>query len=249
MKQLIRKVINSSLEKLNLKRTVRGYIKNTHYHVFNINDLLHGSEVINSSTAPYFKWAFDNQPKYILDLGCNHGLFSLSVHHNTLWGFVRGIAYDASHVNTTRTANNFYYNGYSGRNLYTFHALLGEDPKTPFYIHSSGIANATIKNPSISNQWKETTVPPRRNIVEDWIALFGKDTEVDLMKIDIEGSEFGLLNDSVLFTTLTINKILLEYHKPLTDIIYAREKLRHTHRLVDYTNEDAGYAMFERINS
>ena len=71
-------------------------------------------------------------------------------------------------------------------------------------------------------------------------------TPCDLLKIDIEGAEYDLLSDPLEAYFLSKCKyIVIEYHKPIVNLSWIRDKFT-SHRLLKFEEyENVGYAYFQ----
>lgn len=218
---------------------------NTTIKAFSINDLLYAKKILNKDIGFDSAWILKDRPRFICDLGCNVGLFPLWIRHHTSID-PEGICYDASAEMVDRTKTNLSLNGCY--NMHVFQAYLGEDDNESniFYRHSSDIASSSIIDPALTNSWKKEFVPQRRDLYKDWLNLMGENQQGDILKIDIEGSEYGLFRDTHYKFFKLFKKIIVEYHEPLTNVLYVREALESLHRLVAYHGDKCGWACFER---
>ena len=157
--------------------------------------------------------------RMVIDLGCNIGFFCCYLHHYYGRTDFRGFGIDANVQVLEKAEQNLELNGLRGMEL--FHGLVGnmEENLTPdFFVHaahpnsSQFIRSRTGK--SLGSGWTKIEVPVLMP-GELWRDQYG-DTPIDLLKIDIVGSEGNLLRaDPALFWQTRC--IVLKWYKEYTE--------------------------------
>jgi FkbM family methyltransferase len=151
----------------------------------------------------------------VLDLGCNVGFFCCYLRH--LFGLhdFRGLGIDANPLVLKRARRNLDLNGLGGIKL--VHGLAGgADEKTSqdFYLYASHLGSSQFVEPEagrvLKGDWTRIEVPVLCPS-DAWRAEYGA-APIDLLKIDIEGSEGRLLKaDPALLRQARC--VVLEWHK------------------------------------
>jgi len=155
----------------------------------------------------------------VMDLGCNVGFFCVYLRHHFQRNDFRGIGLDANPVVLKKAQRNLDRNGLGGLKL--VHGLAGStesNSQQDFYLYASHLGSSqflqTETDRMAKGGWTKIAVPVLKP-GEIWRAEFG-DVPIDLLKIDIEGSEGKLLRaDPALFSQTKC--IVLEWHKWLVE--------------------------------
>jgi hypothetical protein len=63
--------------------------------------------------------------------------------------------------------------------------------------------------------------------------------QIDILKMDIEGAEYEVIDDLVNLHTVTVRQILVEFHHWLYPMVSIKETITAIHKL-----EKAGYKLF-----
>ena len=135
----------------------------------------------------------------IVDLGGNVG-------YSVLWFLSRFpnasiLVYEPNPVFCSRLRENVALNGFDSRVTVREAAVSNANGSLPLFV--SGACSSLLQN---YNTGHSVMVP-----VVDVFEQFPKG-RIDILKMDIEGSEYGILSDPR-FRTLDINRIVIEWHK------------------------------------
>jgi len=171
----------------------------------------------------------------IVDLGCNVGFFACYLRHYFGRHDFCGLGVDANTTVLKRARRNLELNGLTGIKL--LHGLVGgsgENATQDFFLYASHLGSSQFVQPeegrTLKGAYTKISVPVLR-ISEIWRAEYGE-RPIDLLKIDIEGSEEKLLQaDPLLFQQTKC--LVLEWHKWLVqekEIFPVLEQLGFTHR-------------------
>jgi FkbM family methyltransferase len=153
--------------------------------------------------------------KTVADLGCNAGFFCCYLRDYFGRSDFSGLAIDANPAILQRARRNLELNGLNGIRLH--HGLVGgseERSTQDFYLYASHLGSSQFLQPEegrlSKGNWTRIAVPVLK-ASELWRAQQG-DTGIDLLKIDIEGSEGKLLlSDPALFQQA--RTLVIEWHK------------------------------------
>jgi len=151
----------------------------------------------------------------VLDLGCNVGFFCCYLRHHYGRTDFRGCGIDANPAILQRTARNLDLNGLAEIRLK--HGLVGSTPgiqAQDFFLYASHLGSSQFLEPEAGRtpkgEWTKIEVPVLC-ASEIWRTELGGEP-IDLLKIDIEGSERRLLRvDPRLFQQARC--VVLEWHK------------------------------------
>jgi FkbM family methyltransferase len=148
---------------------------------------------------------FEIKPNYVIvDIGAHIGSFAIYAAFKAPKG--RVFAYEASKENYDLLVTNKKLNHCD--NLKTYHqAVTGKDGKICFTIRKNQALNSVFSFP---NDKKKITVSSKS------LASILKDNhlpKIDLLKIDVEGSEYDILLSSSQETMAKINALVIEYHE------------------------------------
>ncbi len=136
--------------------------------------------------------------RVIVDAGANIGAFSLYALQNAPQATL--IAIEPAPDSCKRLRSMLRANGLESR--YTlYEAALGERQ-----------GETTIQLAGVGSQFRRTGVSGQRVAMETLDSVIPPDTVVDLLKIDIEGAEYGVLNSVSPGTLRRIRRIVLEFH-------------------------------------
>jgi FkbM family methyltransferase len=172
--------------------------------------------------------------KTVADLGCNTGYFCCYLRHYFGRTDFRGVGIDANPAVLKDARRNLELNHLEQIQL--INGLVGgsEEKSQKFYVYASHLGSSQFLQAETGRShkggWKEIEVPVLK-LSEIWKA--GHDAEpIDLLKIDIEGSEGKLLlADPLLFQQAKC--LVLEWHKWLVkqeEIFSVLRKLGFSHQ-------------------
>jgi FkbM family methyltransferase len=198
---------------LQLRPIARSFSSGTVIEVAGLESLFLCDEIFNRET--YKKaLSLSGEIKTVVDLGCNTGYFCCYLRHYFNRTDFQGIGVDANPAILKDAEKNLKRNNLNGIHLHN--GLVGSVEKVSqkFYIYpshlgSSQFLQAETGKPQKGN-WKEIEVPVL-NLSEIWKTRFGN-IPIDLLKIDIEGSE-GTLLLSEPTLLLQTKCLVLEWHK------------------------------------
>jgi FkbM family methyltransferase len=151
----------------------------------------------------------------VVDLGCNVGFFCCFLRHYFGRSDFIGLGIDANPVLLKRTRRNLELNGLGG--IKVVHGLVGgttENSTQDFFLYASHLGSSQFLQPEegriLKGGWTRIAVPVLK-VSEIWRNEQGE-TPIDLVKVDIEGSEGSLLRaDPALFRQTKC--LVLEWHK------------------------------------
>jgi FkbM family methyltransferase len=151
----------------------------------------------------------------IADIGCNIGFFCCYLRAYFGRNNFSGIGIDANPVVLKQAQRNLQLNGLQGIRL--IHGLAGgtvENSTQDFYLYASHLGSSQFMRPetgrTLKGDWTKVVVPALKPS-DVWRNEYG-DTWIDLLKIDIEGSEGKLLStDPALFRQTKC--LVVEWHK------------------------------------
>jgi FkbM family methyltransferase len=155
--------------------------------------------------------------KTFMDLGCNAGWFALWLTARGRDRLSPGLLVDANPRMVAEAAWHMKRNGLA--NCAVVHGAVGVRPghsQTTFHIHTSSTASSVLpfqpgKQYPAKGTITDVTVPAV-SIGPEWEARFG-DTAVDLLKVDIEGTELDLIMYERTFIQKRVSRVVVEWHK------------------------------------
>jgi FkbM family methyltransferase len=187
----------------------------------------------------------------VVDLGCNVGYFCCYLRHYFGRSNFHGLGVDANPVILKRATRNLELNSLTG--IKVLHGLVGgseEHSTQDFFIYASHLGSSQFTQPEegkiLKGGWTKIAVPVLK-ISEIWHAEHGE-TPIDLLKVDIEGSEGKLLQtDLALFRQTKC--LVLEWHKWLVkqeELFPILEQIGFTHREALETGKSTELWLFSR---
>lgn len=222
-------------------------IGSTKYRLQYLESFLLADEIFQRGI---YKAAFEDlEASTFIDLGCNVGYFVCYAGANARGGDVIGLAVDGDanmaaetrwHVETNRLA------------VTVDHGAAGfpEDVKdVTFFVNPSNVASSAQPNlnPNVpaKGESKPVTVPAV-HVYKRWRELAG-DRRVNILKIDVEGTECELLRVERKLLAIT-DRIVIEWHKWTTSLAQVEELLAaegFTLKTLISEDENAGVAVFD----
>jgi FkbM family methyltransferase len=151
----------------------------------------------------------------IIDLGCNVGFFPLYLCKLRGDKNVRGILVDANPAAAEEAANNLKLNGLD--QLTAIHGLAGGDDgsdKGEFFVTQNSMSSTANSELIGTKLGVSRLVVPLVRVEQEFTRRFGADAPVDLLKVDIEGSELVFLSANKPLLNRCA-RIILEYHLPM----------------------------------
>jgi FkbM family methyltransferase len=199
---------------LKFRPVVRSYSSGTRVEVADLESFYLSDEIFRRETyGPALAHAGD--VRTVLDLGCNVGFFCCYLRHHFGRADFAGVGIDANPAVLARARRNLDLNGLT--NIRLHHGLVGGDAANAtqgFHLYPSHLGSSqfleTEKGRVAKGEWTRIDVPVLQASAI-WRAEQG-DTPIDLLKIDIEGSEGKLLRADPALFELARN-IVLEWHR------------------------------------
>lgn len=186
--------------------------------------------------------------RYVLDLGTNSGLFSLWLCNLNGGRVIHGLGIEGNPVMAEKAQRNFDRNSIF-MNVRVGLVHDGKESKAKFHINESSVSSAMIPLVGTFCRYNRGVLEiPTLCVQKEWDSILeGK--APDLIKMDIEGSEWAWLRSSDGQGMCKSAKyIIIEWHEPLTNLVFLRECLAKTHKLVSYDSfKWIGNAYFERL--
>jgi len=152
-----------------------------------------------------------------IDLGCNAGWFTLWLTAHLPEPPIAGLLVDAHPFMVSEAEWHLKRNRL--QNCVVVHGAVGLAPdqiNTRFHIHPSSTASSVVSYQPLTQlpvKGRITDViVPVVSVSEQWSKHFGAAT-VDLMKIDIEGSELDFVSYEGGFLRERVRRVVLEWHK------------------------------------
>lgn len=224
---------------LRLRPLSRSYPSGTIVEVADLESIFLRDEIFQRETYRA-ALAQVGKVKTVVDLGCNVGFFCCYLRHYFQRTDFRGFGIDANAAVLKRAERHLQVNGLNGIKL--FHGLVGSTTDAPvhdFYVYASHLGSSQFVEIETGREakgsWTKREVPvltPSKL----WREKYGNEM-IDLLKIDIEGSEGKLVQaDPALF--LQTKSIVLEWHKWLVREEELFQKLR-----------DLGFTRQERLDA
>ena len=187
----------------------------------------------------------------VVDLGCNAGFFCSYLRHYFGRSDFRGLGIDANPAILQKARRNLDLNGLTGIEL--IQGLVGgtgEHQTQDFFVYASHLGSSQFIQPeegrTLKGGWTKIEVPVLK-AGSLWRSRFG-DTPIDLLKVDIEGSEGKLLqSDPGLFQQT--KSLVLEWHKWLVkekELFPVLERLGFNRREALETGKTADLWFFSR---
>lgn len=201
---------------LGLRPIVRKLPSGIRYRVRHLESMVLADEIFRREI--YRRALEGRKVETFVDLGCNVGYFPCYVAHFTGRRDVVGLAVDGNEAMVRETQWHVDYNGLS--KVACHHGAVGfpKDVKeVDFYLAASNVASSAQpkQNPLVPEKGKLRKVRvPTVDLAEAWQRHAG-DREIDVLKIDVEGSECDVLRTipDVLKKT---RAVVVEWHKWIT---------------------------------
>jgi FkbM family methyltransferase len=157
-----------------------------------------------------------------IDLGCNAGLFALWLSTVQPNPQRIGLLVDAHPHMVAEATWHMYRNGLS--RCAVTHGAVGLSPNVKsaiFHLHPS-IAASSLLSVKPRDQLPvkgrvADVVVPAISVQHEWNRLFGN-TDVDLMKIDIEGAELDFVQHEGQFLLDRVRRLIVEWHKSVVSL-------------------------------
>jgi FkbM family methyltransferase len=203
-------LVNFALERFPLQRRVEG--TEACYRVRRVETLIVADEIFRTKT---YQPAIHPGVRTIVDIGSNTGFFSLFCATETGRKDIQGIAIDANPEMAEETDWHLKKNGLP--NIVVIHGLAGapkENQDATFYISQANIASSALAqpNPNLPKKGELKAIQvPAIDIAKEWKKLFPA-TRIDILKIDVEGFEKDLIENSTELLELA-DQVAVEIHK------------------------------------
>lgn len=235
------KFLKLKANKFLTKKGIKLSYKNVIWRVNDLADLFHGHRILREGIGYNKNIVSAWKIEHVLDLGCNKGYFPLWL--KTLGKNFSYLGVDASVNMVGLCSYNLYLNiSKFSLPVRSLVALIG--PKNAIFQENE------FHSPESKIQGVMQNLDSSIFGIKDVFELdVNRVPRKSLLKIDIEGAEYYLFSikaDLKYFNEYEY--ILIEYHKPFTDLIFLREKLEN-HQLVAMEEyENVGYAYFKFKN-
>lgn len=228
----------------------RTYSSGAQVHVADLESFFLSDEIFQRETYGH-ALALAGNVRTVADIGCNVGFFCCYLRHYFGRADFQGIGIDANPIILKRTQRNLKLNALDGIKL--FHGLVGGIEKNSFqdfYLYASHLGSSQFIQPeagrTLKGGWTKIAVPVLK-ASQLWRMKYG-DKPIDLLKIDIEGSEAKLLStDAALFEQTKC--LVLEWHKWLVtedELFPVLQRLGFTYREALETGKTAELWFFSR---
>jgi FkbM family methyltransferase len=211
-----RDLIRWALSRFPIQRTLED--SGIRYRIRSLEGFLVADEMFNRGV--YDRAIRDKPIQTFIDLGCNIGLFPCLLAHRSGRRDLRGLVIDANEATLDETRWHLVSNQLteirSARGLVG--AVEGGGDTGDFYISPSELGSSQFTTPAPGQKskgdWKKLRIPIIE-VGELWRQHFGQQ-RVDLLKIDIEGSEEAFLKNETEFLR-QVDAIVMEVHRWLVD--------------------------------
>jgi FkbM family methyltransferase len=186
-----------------------------------------------------------------IDLGCNVGYFCCFAAEATQSRDLVGLAVDANRAMVAETRWHLAENQLD--RVRAVHGVVGLEPgvkEATFFVAASNVASSAQphQNPLVPQKGKlRAEVVPAVDLLALWKEQAG-DMRVDLLKIDVEGSELDVIRNSAGLLAIT-EALVIEWHKwVVTQSAVEAALALHGFRLTQLVSDDenAGVGVFAR---
>ncbi|HWU87331.1 MAG TPA: FkbM family methyltransferase [Kofleriaceae bacterium] len=244
----VQRIAKSVLTRIPLSRTL--HESKLRYRLRNLESFLLADEIFKGKV---YRDAFDGADvQTFVDLGCNVGFFVLyAAAQSKLGREVIGLAVDGSEEMADETRWHVEQNGLTNVRVELGAAGFPPDVhETTFYVNPSNVASSAqpTLNPNVPKKGDSVAVKvPVVHVHERWRSLHG-DRRIDLLKIDVEGTECDLIRNEPALLAIA-DRIVIEWHKWITSLDEVGGLLRaagFSQRVVVGEDDNAGVAVFER---
>ncbi len=188
------------------------------YRLRSLEAFLVAEEIFRSEV---YREAFAGRPiRTVVDLGCNVGYFTLYAAHRAGGEPLRALAVDGNPAMVDETRWHVAVNHLDGVEVVHGVAGFAEGvPSVTFHINASNVASSAhgTLNPNvpIKGDSRAEELPTVR-VLDTWRRLHGE-RRIDLLKVDIEGSECDLFAHEPDLLAMT-DRLVVEWHKWVTTI-------------------------------
>jgi len=247
----VQKIAKSVLGIVPLSRTIRE--SKLKYRLRNLESFLLADEIFKGKV---YRDAFEGiEVETFVDLGCNVGFFVLyAADQSKLGRDVIGLAVDGSAEMADETKWHVDRNALKQVTVDFGAAGFPADvDETTFYVNPSNVASSAQPNLNPNVPKKGDSIPitvPVVHVHDRWRSLHG-DRRIDLLKIDVEGTECDLIRNEPQLLAIA-DRIVIEWHKWITsldEVSGLLAKAGFSPRVVVGEDDNAGVAVFERARS
>jgi FkbM family methyltransferase len=206
----VHKFVNFFLETFPLHRRVED--NGVAYRVRRVETLIVADEIFRTKT---YQHAIHPGVRTIVDIGSNTGFFSLFCASATGHKDIEGIAIDANPEMAKETEWHVKKNGLT--KIQVIHGLAGAPQAkqdATFYISQANIASSALDqpNPNLPKKGDLKAIQvPAIDLAKEWKAHYAP-KRIDLLKIDVEGFEKELIENSTELLDLA-DQVAIEIHK------------------------------------
>ena len=206
----LRQILSAVLSLVPLRRYLKS--SGTQYEIKDLESFFLANEIFKEQV---YNEIFEGEKvESIIDLGCNVGYFICYAKHRLGRTDFKGLGVDANPYLIERAKRHVSLNQLN--QVKVVHGLAGgEGGQCTFFIYPSHLGSSQFslfepgKEPK--GKWKEIKVDCLQ-VEEQWNALFGSDSLIDLLKVDIEGSE-GRFFEQEFSLLKRAKRMIVEWHK------------------------------------
>ena len=175
-----------------------------------------------------------------VDLGCNVGLFPLYLCMLRGDRDVSGILVDANPAVVAEARANMRLNALDGR-VGVLHGLADAGPQgeRDFFVTPNSLSSTAHAEQLGSSYGVEKIRVPLVDVVREAAARFGAGQRIDLLKLDIEGSELDFLEANPALLE-RCDRVIMEFHKPKVTLASATDFFRARGWSPRASRDDAG---------
>jgi len=202
-----------------------------------------------------YREAFEGKPvRTFIDAGCNAGYFVCYAASQANGGKMTGIAVDGNRDMVSETRWHVDRNTLSDvKVVYGAAGFAADVNEVTFYVNPSNVASSAqpVLNPDVPSKGDSNAVTvPAVHMYEEWKRHAG-DAKVDLLKLDVEGSECDFITNEKELLAIT-DRVVLEWHKWVNELDKVQklmEEAGFTLRKVISEDAHCGVALFQKTAS
>ena len=254
------KFVHGAIKHLKLQQAARAILKvkplerraksgGIRYRISFLESMLMADEIFKREV---YRDAFDGKPvRTFIDAGCNAGYFVCYAASQAGNAPVTGIAVDGNREMVAETQ--WHIDRNSLGKVRVVHGAAGfpeTQDEVTFYVNPSNVASSAqpALNPDVPSKGGSSAVTvPAVHLHQEWRRHAG-DARVDLLKLDVEGSECDFIKNEKALLAIT-DRVVLEWHKwvnPLSQVQELMEGEGFSLQKVIYEDSHAGVALFSK---
>lgn len=251
-------VVHKAIRVLQLQKVARAALKiaplqrraksaKVRYRIGYLEGVLMADEIFNREI---YRPAFEGKPvRTFIDVGCNTGFFVCYAVTRADGASLTGLAVDANQEMLSELQWHLDRNGIDGvRSLYGAAGFPADQDEVTFYVNPSNVASSAQPNldPATPSKGDSHAITvPAVHLYDEWKKHAG-DARIDLLKVDIEGSEADFLANEPKLLAVT-DRVVLEWHKwvnPLSTIEKLMSEAGFSLQRIIHEDSHAGVALF-----